>query len=31
VADHEPDRPDHRAAFFFLGALEPAELANFNL
>src|SRR5438093_718106 len=27
----EPDRPDHPAAFFFLGALQPAEQANFNL
>jgi hypothetical protein len=27
----EPSRPDHPASFFFLGALQPAEQANFNL
>jgi hypothetical protein len=25
------DRPDHDAAFFFLGSFQPAEIANFNL
>lgn len=29
--DPEPNRPDHAAAFFFLGAFEPAELAKFNV
>ncbi len=26
-----PDRSENEAAFFFPGALEPAELANFQL
>jgi hypothetical protein len=31
VSSTELDRPDHPAAFFFVGGFEPAELAHFNV